>query len=431
MANRVVLRAPACSGLVIKVSVRRERDAMATPIFKCIHASDLHLEQVFSGMGKIPVAFMDPLLDAPYLATESIFTAALAEEVDCVLLTGDVLSADEPGPRSLVFFVEQCERLAARGIPVYWSLGGDDPPPRWQPASLLPDSVYRLGGKDREVSHPLKNGTVVRLIGPAEQKVTVRPADYPAVEDEQISIALGYGKADWEAIGGLGYHYWALGGEHLRATLSRDPTIHYAGTPQGRSPAESGPRGCTLVEIDAAGVVQTSPIVTDAVRWNTFAIELAPEDSHQALYAMMQEQISRGLVDAASRPLLVNWKIAGTGPLIRSLQAAEAVDGLLAQLNAVDYGGASVWHVAIEVLRPAEYPDEWYGEESIRGEFLRSLQVVQQEGVAEAYWEEYLPSGEVGTEIAARIACEEDIDVDLAVKRAADLGVHLLSGEDD
>ena len=129
---------------------------MATPIFKCIHAADLHLEQVCTGIGQIPVDFLDPLLDAPYLATESIFTAAISEEVDGLLLTGDVLSSSESGPRSLVFLVEQMERLAARGIPVYWAPGGSDPPLRWSAAALFPETVHRLSGKDREIFHPLK-----------------------------------------------------------------------------------------------------------------------------------------------------------------------------------------------------------------------------------------------------------------------------------
>ena len=145
---------------------------------------------------------------------------------------------------------------------------------------------------------------------------------------------------------------------------------------------------------------------------------------------MMQEQITRGLVDAASRPLLATWKITGAGPLVRSLQTEEGTNSLLAQLNAVDHGGASVWHVAVEVLRPAEYPAKWYEEETIRGELLRSLQLVQQEGIAQADWEEHLPCGEVGAKVAARIARQDDIDPELAIKRAADLGVHLLSGED-
>ena len=404
---------------------------MATPIFKCIHAADLHLEQVCTGLDHIPVDFIDPLLDAPYLATESIFTAAIAEEVDGVLLTGDVLSLSEPGPRSLMFLIEQWERLAAREIPVYWAPGGSDPPLRWASAALLPNTVHRLIGKDREIFHPLKNGQQLRLLGPSEQKSTVRAADYPAATDDQrFNIALGYGLASREQLEGLGYQYWAFGGSHLRETLSRNPTMHYAGTPQGRSPLEPGPRGCTLVEIDSEGLVQTSPIVTDAVRWNTFSLKVDPETSEESLYGMMQAHIARGLVDAASRPLLVTWQISGSGPLLRSLQRSDAKNDLLAALNSVDHGGANVWHVAIEVVQPAEYPVAWYEEETIRGEFLRSLQQLQEEGIDPVTWEQYLPCGEKGAEVAAHLVHDQGVDAELAIKRAADLGVYLLSGED-
>ena len=403
---------------------------MATPIFKCIHASDLHLDQSLHGLGEIPVALIDPLLDAPYLASESIFTLALSEEVDCLLLTGDILSAEEPGPRSLLFLVEQCERLAEKGIAVYWAMGGSDPPARWQGASLLPTTVHRLGGKDREVLHPLKNGGQARLLGPGETRTSVRATEYPAVEDDLISLALGYGACRLEAVAELGYHYWALGGQHLRSMLSRDPTIHYAGTPQGRSPEETGPRGCTLVEIDATGSVQTSPIVTDAVRWSTYTLQVNSETTNESLYTQMAAELSRGLVDAASRPLLVAWKVIGTGPLVRRLQAREQADAVLEQLNTADRGSAAVWHVDIEVVCPGEYPAEWFEEESIRGEFLRSLQVFEVEGLQVADWESYLPPGTIGEEIAERMGSEEKSTQQLAVKRAADLGVHLLSGED-
>ena len=349
-----------------------------------MHASDLHLGQVFSGMEQVPVDILDPLLDAPYLAAESIFTAALTEKVDCLVLCGDVLSAQEPGPRSLLFLVEQCERLAARGIPVYWALGGNDPPLRWQAASLLPSNVHRLVGKEREVLHRLEGGQEVRLLGPLENRNSIRASDYSPVEDDRISVALGYGTVRPESLGELGYHYWALGGVHLRETVGREPTVHYAGTPQGRSLVETGPKGCTLVEIDCQGAVQTSPIVTDAVRWSSYSVEVESETSTEALYAQLQSKLSRGLVDAASRPLLVSWKITGSGPLVRALQGTEAAAQWLQQLNAADCDGAAVWHVGMEVVRPADYPDDWYAEETIRGEFLRTLQVFQEAGPSEA-----------------------------------------------
>ena len=404
---------------------------MATPIFKCIHASDLHLEQTIYGMESLPVALLDPLLDAPYLAAESIFSAALSENVDCMLLTGDILSPQEAGPRSLLFFVEQCERLARRGIPVYWAPGGSDPPGRWQAASLLPQNVHRLHGKEREIIHRLPSGREVRLLGPQENRQAIRSGDYPAVEDERISLALGYGTVRPESLGELGYHYWALGGEHLRETVAREPTVHYPGTPQGRSPQETGPRGCTLVEIDTDGLVQTSPIVTDAVRWSRYAVEVDSETTTESLYAKMRSELGRGLIDAASRPLLISWRIAGNGPLVRGLQATAAVTEWLEQLNAVDCDGAAVWHVGIEVICPAEYPEDWYAEETIRGEFLRTLKELQEDSAPTLNPVEPLPPGSVGDAVSRRIAEQSDEQTALAVKRAADLGVYLLSGEDE
>ncbi len=48
--------------------------------------------------------------------------------------------------------------------------------------------------------------------------------------------------------------YWALGGRAERTTLFNSPGIaHYPGTPQGRSPAEAGTHGCTLVNVDEQG----------------------------------------------------------------------------------------------------------------------------------------------------------------------------------
>ena len=58
-----------------------------------------------------------------------------------------------------------------------------------------------------------------------------------------------HAKADGlEAHPTRGMHYWALGGRAERTTLFNSPGIaHYPGTPQGRSPAEAGAHGCTVV----------------------------------------------------------------------------------------------------------------------------------------------------------------------------------------
>jgi uncharacterized short protein YbdD (DUF466 family) len=67
----------------------------------------------------------------------------------------------------------------------------------------------------------------------------------------------------------------ALGGQHRRQTVDQSPGIaHYAGTPQGRLPEETGAFGCTVVSVDESGHVKTNFVAVDVVRFITETIEL-------------------------------------------------------------------------------------------------------------------------------------------------------------
>jgi hypothetical protein len=413
------------------IALSAEKTAMATPILKFIHASDFHLERAAYGLAEIPPTLQDPLLDAPYLAVESIFTAAILEEVDFVVLSGDILSGDELGPRSLLFLVEQFERLSRHQIAVYWAPGGIDPPLRWQPASLLPDNVQRLLGNHREVLHHRQSGPAVRLLGPAESgRLAVRAVDYQGPQDDLFTIAVGYGTCRVEPLCEQAVDYWALGGEHRRASLHRGPTIHYPGTPQGRCPLESGPRGCTLVEVDAAAEITTSPLVTDAIRWHTEELAVEPGTSLSTLSESMQDRLQCQELNASSRPLLISWRISGSGTLLGSLQASAESEKLLSGLRSAAGKGSTAWSVSLEVINAAACPDEWYEEESMLGEFLRNVQDLQGDESQSLDVQAQLPPGAVGDQVAAMLDLSDATDRQAVLSRAADLGVQLLSGQD-
>ena len=72
-------------------------------------------------------------------------------------------------------------------------------------------------------------------------------------------------------------------------TLFSSPRVaHYAGTPQGRHPEESGSHGCTLVNVDGQGRAQTVPVPADAVRWETERITVDETTTRQDLESMLQ-----------------------------------------------------------------------------------------------------------------------------------------------
>ncbi len=124
---------------------------MASPTLRFIHASDFHLERPLRGLGEVPPGLSELMVDAPLRAATRVFDAALAEQVDFVLLAGDILRPTAAGPRGLVLLVEQLERLHARDIPVYWTTGRADAATRWTDILHLPPNVHLAAS--RRVEH--------------------------------------------------------------------------------------------------------------------------------------------------------------------------------------------------------------------------------------------------------------------------------------
>ncbi len=112
--------------------------------FQFIHASDFHLEEPLHGLTSVPEHLRDLLIDAPFAAARRVFDTALAEEVDFVVLAGDVLQPRGAGPRGIEFIRRHLARLHDRQIGVYWAAGSIDGPNQWPSSVPLPESVHRF-----------------------------------------------------------------------------------------------------------------------------------------------------------------------------------------------------------------------------------------------------------------------------------------------
>jgi len=71
---------------------------------------------------KLPAPVREECLQAVWQSAERVFDIAVAQNVDFVLLTGDILQPDLCGARGFAFLAGQFRRLQERGIPVYWKL---------------------------------------------------------------------------------------------------------------------------------------------------------------------------------------------------------------------------------------------------------------------------------------------------------------------
>ncbi len=347
---------------------------MTQPL-RLLHASDLHLERPLYGLADIPEHLRELLVEAPYHAAEQVFETALSEDVDAVLLAGDVLNVDRAGPPAIVLLLDQFARLGERGIPVYWAGGDVDPPDSWPPSVLLPENVHVFPVGRVETLDLVRAGeTIARVQGTScREGGNVEISGFHRDAHGLFTIGVAHGTSDSAGHEGDRVHYMALGGRHQQQTVDEQPGIaHYCGTPQGREPNETGPHGCTIVTVDETNRAKIKFVATDTVRWIDQALEVTASTRSEQLHDRMVERLEKLQAQHPAIDLFVRWNIRGTGPLVNRLRPNSLADELLVDLRR-QFGERSpvAWSVSIACDSPLSVPAEWFDQETCLGDFLR------------------------------------------------------------
>lgn len=402
--------------------------------FRFVHAADFHLEQPLFGLSEIPDHLRDALIDAPYRAAERVVDTALAEEADFLILSGDVLEPQLTGPRGPLALVEQFQRLAERGIAVYWAGGTIDPPDAWPSAVRLPENVRVFPcGQPEECVHRRDSVPLARLVGASRgQGRGVQPSDFDPDPAGLFTIAVAHGLSDAEAMKARGIQYWALGGSHIRQNLfSGVQTAYDPGSPQCRRPTGCGPHGCTLVHVDGQRQTRATFAPTDVIRWLSERILVDQATTRGDLETRLGERM-RALVEMhPALDLLISWTIAGRGPLLTQVRRGGLAAELLAALRE-QYGQASpaAWSVSLEIEPEGALPAEWYDRQTICGDFLRAVRHYQTNAADPLDLTAYLSEQNRSGMLASAGAIADPALRQRILSEAALLGVDLLSGEE-
>ncbi|MBI1902730.1 MAG: DNA repair exonuclease [Planctomycetia bacterium] len=351
------------------------------PVMRFVHASDLHLEQPPYGMADVPEHWREKLVEAPYQAATRVFDLAAEHSVDLVVLAGDVVDWRAAGPRGSWFLVEQFRRLADLDIPVYWAGGGVDPPDRWPDGLALPDNVHRFAaGRVEEHICRRRGKAVARIAGTSRHKArAVRAHEFHPDPDGLLTIAVAHGTADEEPLRARQIHYWALGGQHSATTLFAGKHVaHWSGSPQARQPLETGPHGCTLVEVDPEGRPQTKFLPTDVLRWQCESLTIDDSTDRDLFELLLHDKLQTLLAGDKEMRFLVSFSIHGRGPLLRALRREGLDQAVLKSLRETfGQGPGRAWSVSITAEPPAAFPESWYEEETFLGDFLRGVRAWQ------------------------------------------------------
>ncbi|MFW6170017.1 MAG: metallophosphoesterase family protein [Planctomycetota bacterium] len=347
-----------------------------------LHASDFQLDQPLRGLTEIPDHLREVLIDAPYRAAERVFETALSEQVSFLCLSGDLLDLTRVNPRSVSFLREQFERLAGAGIPVYWASRQQDPARMWPREVRLPDSVHCFTHAAPETrAHETNEGFVATLVG-CGGTAEVSAADFAAPASGQYCVALLGGAADEQAMGKRDIDYWALGGQLDRKTLFSQPTVaHYCGTPQGRHFRNTGPHGCTLVDVKRPRETHLRFVPCDLVRWHHERLRVPAGGGWSELEDILAQRVGEIRSQMPTIVLLVRWTFTAADgfvdPEATATIANKASNWLKKQYG---YHAESCWPVAVDVDVHQPIPASAYEEDTLLGDYLRSVRELRDGG---------------------------------------------------
>lgn len=405
---------------------------MAKESFRFIHASDFHLERPMQDILDLPDHMRRTLVDAPWKAAEAIFEHAILENVDFVLLAGDLLNPLSCGAQGAAFLLEQFETLQKKNIQVYWAGGVVDDPDRWPEAVALPDNVHLFPKNGVESCVFRRNQTpLATVLGRScDGTETVRAAEFAHEEDDNYVIALAHGTADSETLSSEAVDYWALGGRHQSQILqTEEPAIRYSGSPQARSIREEGAHGFILVDVDAQRCVQVHSIDCDLVRYSEQDIDADDVALGRDLKQLLAKRIARLQSEASGRHLLVKWRV-NMDLENASVVGPSAMEDLLGWLRReFGHGQPSCWSTEIEILPPKELPADWHEEDTILGDFLRIASKQRKDSKKPLNMKPIIDAETPGTSVwqAALSATNNDSALS-TLDRSTLLGVDLLRG---
>lgn len=319
---------------------------------KFIHTADIHLDSPLRGLSAYSDAPAERLRTATRDAFDNLVTRAIEEEVDFMVIAGDVYDGDWKDFNTGLFFVRQMGRLRQAGIRVYLLYGNHDAESEMTRRLELPDNVH-VFPSNKAASHRIEELKVVLHGRSFKVAATTEnlAASYPAPVPGWLNIGVlhtaleghvahpNYAPCSVPELEAKGYQYWALGHVHEHRVWQRGTTIAYPGNLQGRHIRELGARGALLVTVQEGDVTAVERLEVDVLRWHLLEVDLAGEGGLAGAVRAAGRAMDRLLGElSAQLPLAMRVVFSGAsaahGQMVR--QQTQVRQEVLAQAVSLD-----------------------------------------------------------------------------------------------
>lgn len=335
---------------------------------KFVHAADIHLDSPLLGLEAYESAPVDEIRVATRRAFEAMIGLCLDEEVDFLVIAGDLYDGEWRDFNTGLYFVKQMSRLREADIRAFILRGNHDAKSRNRLQVPLPENVQEFEAKKPETIRI--DDLQVALHGQsfAEAAVTENLAvSYPAPVRGWFNIGVlhtcltgghegheDYAPCTIDQLVSKGYDYWALGHVHGRNEVHRDPLIVFPGNLQGRNIREKGEKGCTLVEVEDGNVVSIKHCAVDVVRWTEICIDATGAATPDVLLGRTRSELESELDRADGRLLAVRVTVEGCCPAHEALYKQPETWTAGIRAIATDLGYGDIWVEKVRIMTRPE-----------------------------------------------------------------------------
>ena len=331
---------------------------------------------------------LEQMRGATRAALVNLVDLCLQEQVQLLLIAGDLYDGDWKDYSTGLFFMRQLTRLREGGVKVALVAGNHDAHSTITRHLKLPEHVTQLSTHAPQSVRYEPLGVVVHGQGFAKRAVTKDlaagyPDAYPGVFNIGLLHTCASGRAGHEryapckleTLQSKGYDYWALGHVHQREVLSKAPWVVFCGNLQGRHARETGAKGATLIEVEQGRVTKVEHRVLDAVRWARCDIDASTCGSGDDVMDRERQALEHAYQAAEGRILAARVHVHGATSAHALLHDDEERWRHEVQSAAIDVGDVWVEKVLFRT-QPPQARDELAERDDAVGQVVQALRSV-------------------------------------------------------
>ncbi len=304
--------------------------------FRFVHTADIHLDSPLRTLALREPELAGLIGGATRKAFVAIVDLCLAEQVDALMIAGDLYDGEQTSMKTARFLADQLRRLHQAGIAVFIIRGNHDAESRITRELTLPELVkvfagraeavvLRRGGLDvavHGVSFAQKHAPeslLSRFRGPCTRARSMSACCTPVSAGRPRTTS--YAPCQPAELHGAGFDYWALGHIHQRFEERGRATIVMPGNPQGRDVNEAGPKTATLVTIADDGAISLEERPTSVAEFQRVSVDLAGVEDWRAALKRIETAFGAARLSAKSEHLVARLKLRGATPLAFRLRS--------------------------------------------------------------------------------------------------------------